>query len=899
MREPVLPPGTRMGPYEIVGLLGVGGMGEVFRARDPRLGRDVAIKVLPGALMRDAEATQRFEREARAVAALSHPNILAIHDFGTQDGHAYAVMELLVGETLQARLADGPLGWKKAATIAAAIADGLAAAHAAGIIHRDLKPANLFLTADNRVKILDFGLAKLSPTTSSDVVQPTISEAGMVMGTANYMSPEQATGARLDVRSDIFSFGCVLYEMLTGARPFARESTPETMTAILKDDPPPIVAGEVPAELQRIVLHCLEKNREARFQSARDLAFALQSLQALQSQPAVPASPPAPPAPAHPAAAEPSVTSIVARPFGGQPHRTRRWPIALAAITGLPMMFVLGWLAHRPAIAPEPPATLALTQGTAREFSPVLSPDGKYVAYLSDAAGEPDVWVKFVGGGPPVNLTDGSGLEIASNTIIGGLDISPDGTGIAVTAGPSGDPQAGGGVWVVPAPLGGPPRKLISKATALRWSPDGARLAFVRPNMVKGDAIATAGADGQDEVILFPGLDGVHLHHPAWSHDGAWIYFIRTIEPNNGPPTEIWRAPSKGGAPERVFATSGVAHNPTPTSDGLGLVYAGDRTGDGLQLWWRSLANGAERRLTTGAGEYVEPRLSRDGRRLACTARRSLESIVTASAITPDQPGPYETLTGRRSGDGEPSICPSTGQMVFSSSRNGIRHLWTTGVRGAAARQLTSGNEPDHGPAMSPDCKSVAFISERGLIRGVWIVPAEGGAPRRLVSAHVLDRVSWSPDGASLVYTQGSEEGDATLQIIAAEGGEAHPIPGVSGRLPAWSPAEDVIAYVGQAGLRFTDRRGTPVTSKAAATLPSVIGAVAWSHDGAKIAVGSAPGAQPGIWVLDLTSGAATRALQSTFYWMLSGIEWAADDAALVFGRIEYESHVLLLDGLP
>jgi TolB-like protein/Tfp pilus assembly protein PilF len=274
---------TRLGPYEILAPLGVGGMGEVYRARDTRLGREVAVKVLPESLASNTDRQTRFEREARAVAALSHPNILAIHDYGTHGAIVYAVMELLEGETLRERLVKGPLPWREAVEMGAAIADGLAAAHAKGIVHRDLKPENLFLTHDGRVKILDFGLARVEPISSAqDETSPYVpppTDPGIVMGTVGYMSPEQVRGQQADARSDIFSFGCVLYEMVTGRRAFQRETAAETMTAILHDEPPePATSGQlVPGEVGRIIRQCLVKTANQRPQSARDLALGLRA----------------------------------------------------------------------------------------------------------------------------------------------------------------------------------------------------------------------------------------------------------------------------------------------------------------------------------------------------------------------------------------------------------------------------------------------------------------------------------------------------------------------------------------------------------------------------------------------------------------------------------------------
>jgi serine/threonine protein kinase len=282
--------GQKIGPYEVAAQIGAGGMGEVYRARDPRLGRDVAIKVLPSSFSSDPDRLQRFAQEARAAAALNHPNILAIFDIGEDKGAPYVVSELLEGETLRDRLRSGALSIRKSIDFALQIAHGLAAAHEKGIVHRDLKPENLFITHDNRVKILDFGLAKLihpdeNPGSGDAPTIQVATDPGVVMGTVGYMSPEQVRGKAADHRSDIFSFGSILYEMLSGKRAFHGDSPADTMSAILKDDPPELseTARNIPPALQRVVNHCLEKNPGQRFQSAGDVAFNLESLTEISS----------------------------------------------------------------------------------------------------------------------------------------------------------------------------------------------------------------------------------------------------------------------------------------------------------------------------------------------------------------------------------------------------------------------------------------------------------------------------------------------------------------------------------------------------------------------------------------------------------------------------------------
>ena len=279
-----LPTGSRLGPYEITGTLGAGGMGEVYRARDPRIGRDVALKDLPAAMSQNRDHLERFEQEARATGALNHPNLLVIFDFGTHDGAPFIVSELLEGATLRDRLSEGRLPMRKALDYAVQIANGLAAAHEKGVIHRDLKPENIFITADDRAKLLDFGLAKLTQpddeasVSASLATQRRATDPGVVLGTAGYMSPEQIRANAVDHRSDVFSFGVVLYEMLSGVQPFRRDSSIETMNAILNDDPPQIAGDAAPPAVMRLLEHALEKKRERRFESMKDVAFALEAI---------------------------------------------------------------------------------------------------------------------------------------------------------------------------------------------------------------------------------------------------------------------------------------------------------------------------------------------------------------------------------------------------------------------------------------------------------------------------------------------------------------------------------------------------------------------------------------------------------------------------------------------
>ncbi len=869
--------GRRLGPYEVSGVLGAGGMGEVYRARDTRLGRDVALKVLPADVAGDPERRRRFEIEARAVAALNHPGLLALFDVGEADGVAFLVTELLEGETLRSRLERGPVAFERAVEWGAAAADALAAAHERGIVHRDLKPENLFLTRDGRLKILDFGLAKeltATPVGSENVTLSAPTAAGVVLGTLGYLSPEQARGEPVDGRSDIFSLGCVLYEALTGHRPFGGKTAQDHIAAVLRDDPPDAasIRADAPAGLTRVVQRCLAKAPEQRFQSTSDLAFALRSTALASAQ---------------------SVATPRPRP------RARVGGVLLALALGLAGLAAGYWL--RPSSEAPEPVVLALTPGTSREASPAISPDGKFVAYLASEGDRTDVWVQFVGGGAGVNLTAASGLEIQGQATIGGPEISPDGSSIAVRAGPPGQAYTQRGVWLIPAPLGGPPRKLLDRAAGLRWSADGSRIAYMRPDPARGDAILTARSDGTEEREVVAATGGLHFHEPTWSSDGAWIYFIRGLMPNNDAPTEIWRVPSAGGTAERVVGTQGVARDPELTPDGSGLIYAGDQSRGALNLWWRRLRDGRERRLTRGVGDYLAPRISRDGRRLVCEARTSVGSLRVLDAHAP-LPGLGHALTGAGAEDASPSSARD-GRLAFSSARSGTYDIWTSDGDGGNARPLTSDAENDSLPAISPDGSRVAFVSNRGGQRSLWLVSTAGGAPRLVVPANVVDRPSWSPDGRSLVYAAEGEDSELGLWTVSADGGAPVAVPGVRGRNPAWSPASDLIAYFTSSesaglGVRFTSSRGEQRLNRLDVKT-ALVDALAFSWTGSRLAIGISPGSgKAEVVVVDLEGGHERSVFRLPPFTGLRGIAWTPDDSRLVYGLVQHESRILLFDDL-
>jgi dipeptidyl aminopeptidase/acylaminoacyl peptidase len=457
--------GSHLGPYEILGSLGAGGMGEVYRARDARLGREVAVKVLPSHLSSDPTALARFESEARAVAALSHPGILAIHDFGAENGVRFAVMELLEGETLADRIGRSPIPWRRAVELGAAIADALSAAHSRGVIHRDLKPENIFVTSEGRVKVLDFGLARTTGAATREdqnriPTTPVLTTPGFIVGTIGYLAPEQLRGAAADARSDIFSFGCILYEMLTGLRPFTRNTAAETMAAILKEEPPdPAETGRpLPADLSRVVAHCLEKNPEERFQTARDLAFSLRAIGGTSSS--LPGA---------------------ARPVG---MRRGRLVSALGVLALAAGLFAAGWWSgHRRGVS-APPSFRPLTFRRGTVWSARFSPDGYTIVYSAAWDGAaPELYATRL------DNPESRALGLAGHV----LSVSASGEmAILERAVYVNQLEFRGTLARLPV-LGGTPREIAEDVRWAAWAPDASTVAVVEDR------------DGHDRLEYPPG----------------------------------------------------------------------------------------------------------------------------------------------------------------------------------------------------------------------------------------------------------------------------------------------------------------------------------------------------------------------------------------------------------
>jgi eukaryotic-like serine/threonine-protein kinase len=748
-------PGSRLGPYEILAPLGSGGMGEVYRARDPRLAREVAIKVLPADSSTDPDRLKRFEQESKAAGALNHPNLLAVFDTGRHDEAPYIVFELLRGATLRQHLEPGPFPIRKAIDCAVQIAQGLGAAHQAGIVHRDLKPENVFMMDDGRVKILDFGLAKLRPrrnetdAMSGEATTSDVTGAGTVLGTVGYMSPEQVEGHPADPRSDIFSLGSVLYEMLSGRRAFARDSSIETMRAILKEDPAELsrVKGSVPPGLAQIVRRCLEKRPAERFQSARDVAFALEAVSG-----------------ARPATG-----------FGSSRPMRRRLLVGAAVLAVVALAASTFWLMAHPA----PPTVTGYSQITAdhtAKFWPVTDGSRVYFNELPSAGVSVLAQVAASGGDVVQIATPFSAPHV--------VDVSADGSELLVLG--SREPSASVSppeVWIVPV-VGGTPRRVGAiRAYEAAWSPDGRNIAYATGSEVY---VASSDGSGSRKIWTAPG----ESRWPAWSRDGRRLRL--TVFAKNEPPA-FWEIRADGQEPHRLlpaFKLPACCGRWTP--DGKYFVFTawGGRTND---IWvlregtsWFSRRAGEPVRLTQGPLNFMNPVPSRDGQRVFAVGEKERGELVRYDPRS-SQFVPY--LSGISAHGVEFS---RDGQWVaYATYPEGA--LWRSRVDGSDRLQLT--RVPPHAtePHWSPDGKRLVFWGTFAPTHknSSYLISADGGLAEPVPTPDDQEWAanSWSPDGETLAMFKPGGDRAPTIQLLELKTGRFTKVAGSEGRFdPRWSP---------------------------------------------------------------------------------------------------------------
>jgi Tol biopolymer transport system component len=753
--------GSQLGRYRIVCAVGAGGMGEVYRAHDPWLFRDVAIKVLPSALSANRERLYRFEQEARAAAALNHPAILAVYDVSArEEATPYIVSELLEGETLRERLKRGALSPRKAVEYGLQIANGLAAAHAKDIVHRDLKPENLFLTSDDRVKILDFGLAKLLPEEfESEVTTPTLgfqTEAGTMMGTLGYMSPEQVCAQPVDQRCDIFALGVTVYEMLSGEPAFRGKTRAETISAILKGDPSDL-SGKVPGispALNRLLRRCLEKNPDQRFHSARDLAFALEAI------------------------SDVTVAGPASALGAGAPKLTRTRVLRYGAVAlAIGLAIGIAGSYYRVKLAKSVPSEwLQLTNFPDAVTSPTLSPDGRMLAFLrgpTTFGSKGEVYVKMLPQGEPVQLTHDGTMKMSPV-------FSPDGSRIAYSVGAVWD------TWTVPV-LGGQPRLMLPNASGLTWVDDRHILYSEVKNGIHM-AIATANESrGEHRDIYVPSSETGMAHNSYLSPDRKWV-LVAEMGPGKG----------YGWIPCRLVpfdgSSKGVPVGPDApcisaawSVDGKWMFFS-SLAGGAFHIWRQRFPDGKPQQLTSGPTEEEGIAVSLDGQSLV-TSVGLASSVVFVHDKSGDRRITFEGLA--RFPDIQTSsrtiFSPDHSRLYFlgQSGPNESLELWANELDTGGNEQALPGMSVAGSYDVSPDGKQVTFDSlDANGNSHIWIASLDHRvSPRRFESRSPEARPVFGRNGdvyfearendRTYLYTRSLDEGsrrkvvsDAIVRLV-------------------------------------------------------------------------------------------------------------------------------------
>jgi serine/threonine protein kinase len=740
--------GVRLGPYEIVSPLGAGGMGEVYRARDTKLNRDVAIKILPDAFASDADRVARFTREAQTLATLNHPHIAQIYGLEQSSTTSALVMELVEGEDLAQRIARGPIPLDDALAIAKQIAEALEAAHEQGIVHRDLKPANIKIRPDGTVKVLDFGLARMTEAAGSGLSRPDadpmnsptsaalMTGMGVILGTAAYMAPEQARGKPVDRRADVWAFGCVLYECLTGNKAFGGDTMSDSIAAILGREAD---LGQLPANtppaVRRLLRRCLAKDAARRLRDVGDARLELEE-------------------------------ALAARPEEVMARRTSRWWAWLAA--GL----CLGAAATGVALGPWNPAPsrpamrfTPVTNFAGLEIQPALSPDGRSVVFASDRGGQWDLSVSLVSGGSLVRITNDRELEASPRW-------SPDGAKVAY-----GRLNEAGlwDIWVVPA-LGGVPRKVIENATEPAWSPDGRSLAYAN---VLTSTVWIAEASGANPRELTRSEPTIRHRQPSFSHSGRELAFARRI---GGPYGEIAVADVSTGTVRALTAGGGLALSPA-WSNGDRFVYFASSRGGTVNIWRVAAPGGTPEQVTAGQGDDAELDVSADGSRLVFSTYRSNASIAELALDAPPGREHLKWLTSDAArGELAPAYSPDGSRIAYFTNQKGaeLETIWVMNADGSAPTQVVEADRQSIFPRWTGDGKSLVYaaaLNRLPAVEGaVRSVSAAGGVPRDLRVSAVANssQVDVASDGR-LVYL--NQKGQIETFDPASQRVETFPAP--------------------------------------------------------------------------------------------------------------------------
>ncbi len=887
----LLEAGSRLGPYEITSRIGAGGMGEVYRARDTRLDRTVAIKVLPGHVAADPERRSRFEREARAIAKLNHPNILAIHDVGEEDGVRFIVTELVDGEPVR-----GPQPVRKLLDLAAQIADGLAAAHEAGIVHRDIKPDNILIARDGRPKILDFGLAREDAQASggSGVTQ-TVTSAGTVLGTVAYMSPEQARAGLADARSDQFSFGLVLYELASGRRAFVRDSAAQTLTAIIEAEPDLAPVSQVPAPLRWIIERCLSKDPAGRYASTSDLYRDLRQLRDRQSE-----------------LSQSGARDVLAPP----PRRRGPWQVLGGAVLVAALAGVTFWPRGGSESALDDYRFTPFAVDAGVQSMPAWSPDGQSLAYSGEVDGYAQVFVRRLDQPAASQITDLPGdctfpIWDSTGRRIFFVLARPDGSGFL------GDDSE---VWVVSA-AGGAPERLIEHAPAFAVAPDGNTLAFVAPRD-DGPGFVLRAFDLQARTTR--DLISTMPSSANWRPSSRMLGFARdgsalgVLVPGT-PELVVFTNFRDGGIePRRVrFATA--------TGEPVSL-YAFDWMPDGRHVllnlldpfggdrstWLGDLESGVATRLTASTGWEFSPVVSPDGRRVAFSTTALDWDLIEVDLA--DQT--HRQLVSSSRYDGWGDWLPDGSGFIFTTQRAGRPEIWSQSSRGGPPGPVVT---PDafadeatlflSAGAVSPDGRSVAYVRFSPNAVRIYVSALAGSRPVPLTAEERLsvreDSPAWSPDGRWIVFRRGNQLMKALASGSTAPTLLAEDAAGNFSGGPQWLPDGLTVIYKATDGFRQIPADG------GAARLVSDAKPAVWdvSADGRLIyAIIEGQRRAIDLHVIDIESG-ETRRLTSLgrapltpefngWYDSLRAMRLSPDGRQLMYAYLNPEADIWILEGI-
>jgi eukaryotic-like serine/threonine-protein kinase len=759
--------GQTLGHYHILSAIGAGAMGEVYLARDTRLDRQIALKILPPQFARASERVARFRREAKAASALNHPNIITIYDIGQIGDIWFIAAELIEGVTLRARLAAGKMELQEVLGIAIQCTQALEAAHHARIVHRDIKPENIMVRPDGLVKVVDFGLARVGEAAQEPAVGA--SRAGALIGTPRYMSPEQARGQKPDARTDIFSLSAVLYEMATGQPAFPGATAAEVFAALLGSlpRPPSECMNSIPEELDAIVAKALQKDREARYQTMEEFAA---DLRTLAEQP-------------EPCRAAVLYKKRATEPAGGF-RRLRRVLITAAALSAGLALAWYAWTA-RPGRQPQTPTltVVPLTSFPGYKDFGSLSPDGRRIAFSwnggmggSGGKQERNIYTKTIGPDDPVRLT----FAPEDDTLAAW---SPDGRYLAFCRALTPEPKPNRYAVYVVAASGGQERKVTEGGMGVSWAPDGKTLAMAGLPAEGNGIFLLSLETGERSQLTSPHPYFDNL--PAFSPDGRWIAFTRQRELAQTrefgfSAREIFVVPARGGAARQLTFDREPTYGAAWTADSREIVFASNRGVGGESLWRIAAEGGPPSRFSATPEGGFYPSISRQGNRLVYTESFKDTNIYAyegpgfAKSSTPAHfDGPKGLILSSRRDD-SPSISPGGERMAFVSKRTGNEEIWVCDRDGGRLVQLTSFKGPGTGtPRWSPDGHRIAFDSLAAGNPDIYVMSANGGASRRLTTGPSGNFMpSWSPDG-KWIYFKSDRSGSDQIWRIPAEGGAA------------------------------------------------------------------------------------------------------------------------------